>query len=311
MSIQCDIDITRAEGYHVPVLLKETVEGVLTRPNGIYIDATLGGGGHSRALLSLLAPEGHLFGLDRDADAQQHNTITDPRFTFVRTDFRYLAHFMDYYGIDAVDGIIADLGVSSHHLDDEQRGFSFRFDAPIDMRMCQEAPRTAADLLRECSTQELAHILKEYGEVKGNYRIAQALTQAREEQELQTINDLLNAIQPVCPKEDKKNLARIFQALRIVVNDELGALEALLEEGSKLLRPGGRMAIITYHSLEDRRVKNFFRNGNLSGTRQTDLYGVPLSHMEPATAKPILPSSEEQSRNPRSRSAKLRIGIRQ
>ena len=304
------LDAKTAGCYHVPVLLEESVEALVTDPSGIYIDATLGGGGHSRHILEHLSEGGHLFGVDRDADAEANNSIRDPRFTFVRSDFRYIHRFMDYFGVEAVDGILADLGVSSHHLDAEERGFSFRFDAPIDMRMNRSGGRSAADILRDYSLDDLSRVLREYGEVKGAYRIAQAIVDARDDHDIKSVGEFLDAIAKVCPPHDKKNLARIFQALRIEVNDEMGALESLLVEGSGLLKPGGRMVIITYHSLEDRPVKNFFRHGNLSGERLTDVYGMPLSHMEPLTTKPLIPSDMEQEVNPRSRSAKLRVGVR-
>ncbi|MDO4770628.1 16S rRNA (cytosine(1402)-N(4))-methyltransferase RsmH [Porphyromonas sp.] len=296
--------------YHIPVLLHESVDALDIRPDGIYIDTTHGGGGHSREILSRLGEGGRLFGVDRDLDALDNCTIDDERFTFVRSNFRHIAHFMDYYGVDKVDGILADLGVSSHHLDDEERGFSFRFDAPIDMRMNQAGGRTAAMLIKETEVGELARILKTYGEVKGSYKIASLLKEADAAGELSTIADMLEAIRPVCPPHDKKNLARIFQALRIAVNEEIDALRELLEVSVELLRPGGRLSVITYHSLEDRPVKNFIRTGNIDGMRHTDVFGAVISPMEPLGSKPILPSAEEIAANPRSRSAKLRIGVR-
>lgn len=304
-------DIVTAGCYHIPVLLTESVDALDIRPDGVYIDVTHGGGGHSREILRRLGSEGRLFGVDRDLDALANCSIDDPRFTFVRSDFRYIAHFMDYYGVTAVDGILADLGVSSHHLDDESRGFSFRFDAPIDMRMNQGGGRTAAQLINESEVEDLAHILKAYGEIKGAYKMATLLKSASDRGVLSTISDLLEAIRPVCPPHDKKNLARVFQALRIAVNGEMESLAALLRVSTELLRPGGRLSVITYHSLEDRPVKNFIRTGNIEGDRQTDVYGVVLSPMKPVGSKPILPSAEEVAQNPRSRSAKLRVGERQ
>lgn len=303
-------EIIRAEGYHVPVLLRECVEGLVTDPDGIYLDCTFGGGGHSRAILERLSPRGHLFGLDRDPDALAHCSIRDDRFTFVRSNFRHLRHFMAYYGVERVDGILADLGLSSHHLDDESRGFSFRFDAPLDMRMNSGGGRTAAQLIAECTQEELGGILANWGELKGSYRIATLLKRASDEGKLRTIQELLSAVAPVVPERDKKSLAKLFQGLRIAVNDEMGALSDLLVDGTELLRPGGRFAVITYHSLEDRPVKHFFRTGNISGERVTDHYGVPITHISPLHSKPILPSAEEEARNPRSRSAKLRIGVK-
>ena len=304
-------DITTAGCYHIPVLLDASLDALDIRPDGIYIDATFGGGGHSREILKRLDERGHLYGVDRDLDAMAHCDIDDPRFTFVRSDFRFIPHFMDYYGVTAVDGIIADLGVSSHHLDDENRGFSFRFDASIDMRMNQSGSTTAATLIAEKSVDELTRILKDYGEVRGAYRMAERLKSAHDSDKLHSVNDLIEALKPICPPHDKKTLARVFQALRIAVNDEMGALEALLDGGSQLLREGGRMVIITYHSLEDRPVKNFIRTGNIQGERETDIYGVVKSHMKPLSSKPTTPSNDEITLNPRSRSAKLRVGIRQ
>lgn len=302
--------ITTADGYHVPVLLTETLNQLITDPNGTYIDVTFGGGGHSREILKRLGPNGHLFGIDRDLDAQKNCDITDERFTFVRSDFRYIAHFMDYFGVEGVHGILGDLGVSSHHLDDEERGFSFRFDAPVDMRMNQAAPETAADLIYRSSLEDLTRILKDYGEIKGAYRIAKLMKEASAEAPITSIQKLLDAIAPAQPPHDKKGLARIFQALRIAVNDEMGALTSLLQAGEELLLPGGRFVIITYHSLEDRPVKNFFRTGNVSGERITDTYGAPISPIEPLYSKPTIPSDEEIATNPRARSAKLRTAIK-
>lgn len=296
--------------YHIPVLREKSIEQLITDPDGIYIDATFGGGGHSARLLEQLGAGAHLFGVDRDLDAQRNCSITDERFTFVRSDFRYIARFMAYFGIQQVDGILADLGVSSHHLDEAERGFSFRFDAPIDMRMNQAGGDTAADLISKSSPEELARILKEYGEVRGARRLATLLKQASDAGSLHTIQDLLDAIAPANPPHDKKGLARIFQALRIAVNDELGALRSLLYAGERLLKPGGHFAIITYHSLEDRPVKNFFRTGNIEGTRHTDPYGVPVSTFCPLYSKPTIPPESEVQANPRSRSAKLRTGVR-
>lgn len=303
--------IIKAEGYHVPVLLEESLSQLITNPDGIYIDATFGGGGHSREILKRLSPRGHLFGFDRDPDARENCDISDGRFTFVRSNFRYLKHFMHYYGISEVTGILADLGLSSHHLDDETRGFSFRFDAPIDMRMNRMGGQTAQELITRSTVDELADILKNYGEIKGAYRIATLMKEASDRGELRSIQNLLDAISPVSPLHDKKNLARIFQALRIAVNDEMGALQDLLEQGSELLIPGGRFSIITYHSLEDRPVKNYFKTGNIQGVRVTDHFGVPLSRLKPLNNKPITPKPEEEELNPRSRSAKLRTAVMQ
>lgn len=302
--------ITTALGYHVPVLLEESLDQLITDPSGTYIDVTFGGGGHSREILKRLDRKGRLFGVDRDIDAQQNCDITDERFTFVRSDFRYIAHFMDYFGVKGVHGILADLGVSSHHLDDEARGFSFRFDAPVDMRMNQAAPTTAADLIYHSSLEELTRILKDYGEVKGAYKIARLMKEASTNAPIPSIQKLLDAIAPAQPPHDKKGLARVFQALRIAVNDEMGALTSLLDAGKELLRPDGRFAVITYHSLEDRPVKNFFRTGNVDGERITDTYGALIAPFAPLFSKPTIPSDSEIETNPRARSAKLRTAVR-
>lgn len=299
-------------GYHTPVLLSESLDQLITNPDGIYIDATFGGGGHSRGILSRMNEKGHLFGVDRDLDAMAHNPLSDDeRFTFVRSNFRYIPHFMEYFGIEKVDGILADLGVSGHHLDDEERGFSFRFDAPIDMRMNQGGGDTALELIRESSAEEIGKIIREYGEAKGAKRMGLLLKKASDEGRLSTINTLIEAISPVVPPHDKKSLARVFQALRIAVNDEMGALRALLDAGREVIRPGGRFAIITYHSLEDRPVKNFFRTGSVDGTRVEDpILGGLIAPFTPLSSKPTDPSSEEIERNPRSRSAHLRTAVR-
>lgn len=303
-------NIIRAEGYHVPVLLEESLEELITNPDGIYVDATFGGGGHSREILKRLNSKGHLFSFDKDPDALANCDISDDRFTFVRSDFRYLSHFMNYYRVESIDGILADLGLSSHHLDDEERGFSFRFDAPIDMRMNKAGGITARELIAQSSIDELSNILKNYGEIKGAYRIATLIKQASDSSGLNSIQDLLNAIAQASPLHDKKNLSRIFQALRIAVNDEMKSLELLLSQGTDLLRRGGHFSIITYHSLEDRPVKNYFKSGNLEGMRITDSYGVPLSPLKPLSNKPTIPSPLEIDRNPRSRSAKLRTSVK-
>lgn len=299
-------------GYHTPVLLFEAVTQLITDPDGIYIDATFGGGGHSRAILDKLGSKGHLFGIDRDLDAEAHNALGgDDRFTFVRSDFRYIPHFMTYFGIDKVDGILADLGVSGHHLDDEDRGFSFRFDAPIDMRMNQGGGRTALRLIQESTAEEIGSIIRDYGEARGARRMGVLIKEASDAGRLSTINTLIQAITPVIPPHDKKSLARVFQALRIAVNDEMGALRGLLDAGEELIRPGGHFSIITYHSLEDRPVKNFFRTGNVNGTRVEDPhYGGLIAPFTPLSGKPTDPTEEEVSRNPRSRSAHLRTAVR-
>lgn len=306
---------TTAGSYHVPALLEETVDVLITDPDGIYVDATFGGGGHSREILRRLGPEGHLFGLDRDLDAQERCGITDPRFTFVRTDFRYLTNFLSYFGITQVDGLLADLGVSSHDFDEAERGFSFRYeDAPIDMRMNRAAGETAAELIERLERDDLAALLQRYGEVRQSRRAATLIKEASEGGRLTTMKGLVDALAPMVPEYNRKLrnklLSQVFQALRITVNDEMGSLYALLRSLPELLRPGGRAVFITYHSLEDRPVKNFFRTGDLEGERDTDLYGNVLSPLRPLSSKPIVPSPEEIECNPRVRSAKLRAAER-
>ena len=295
--------------YHIPVMLNECLEGLCVRPDGVYVDVTFGGGGHSRAILERLGEEGHLYGFDQDADAER-NVPADPRFTFVRSNFRYLYNFMRYYGqAGRVDGILADLGVSSHHFDDEARGFSFRFEGALDMRMNQQAPRTAADLLNNDSEETLANTLYHYGEQKQARRLASALVKARAQKPFATIDDLLGAVKPFAARgeKEKKFLAQIFQALRIAVNDELGALREMLLQTTRVLRPGGRLVIMTYQSLEDRLVKNFLRSGNFEGERESDLFGNVRTPFRLINNKVIVPTDEEIAANPRSRSAKLRI----
>ena len=294
--------------YHIPVLLQPTVDGLSIRPDGTYVDVTFGGGGHSREILRRLGPDGRLYSFDQDADAEQNVPEGDERFTFVRSNFRYLANWMRYYGVDAVDGILADLGVSSHHFDAEERGFSFRFDAPLDMRMNGRAGLTAADLVNQYGEEELAHILYLYGELKNSRRIAAALVKARNAAPLLTTGDLLEAVRPLMPRaREQKDLARVFQALRIEVNHEMDALQEMLQAALKVLRPGGRLAVLTYHSLEDRMVKNFIRSGRMDGKVEQDFFGRKLTPWRAVNNKVILPSQEEQEVNPRSRSAKLRI----
>ena len=294
--------------YHIPVLLQPTVDGLAIQPAGTYVDVTFGGGGHSREILRRLGPDGRLYSFDQDADAEQNVPEGDERFTFVRSNFRYLANWMRYYGVDAVDGILADLGVSSHHFDAEERGFSFRFDAPLDMRMNGRAGQTAADLVNQYGEEELAHIFYLYGELKNSRRIAAALVKARSAAPLLTTGDLLEAVRPLMPRErEKKDLARVFQALRIEVNHEMDALQEMLQAALRVLRPGGRLSVLTYHSLEDRMVKNFIRSGRMDGKVEQDFYGRKLTPWRAVNNKVILPSQEEQEENPRSRSAKLRI----
>ena len=294
--------------YHIPVLLQPTVDGLAVQPAGTYVDVTFGGGGHSREILRRLGPDGRLYSFDQDADAEQNVPEGDERFTFVRSNFRYLANWMRYYGVEAVDGVLADLGVSSHHFDAEERGFSFRFDAPLDMRMNGRAGQTAADLVNQYGEEELAHIFYLYGELKNSRRIAAALVKARSAAPLLTTGDLLEAVRPLMPRErEKKDLARVFQALRFEVNHEMDALQEMLQAALRVLRPGGRLSVLTYHSLEDRMVKNFIRSGRMDGKVEQDFYGRKLTPWRAVNNKVILPSQEEQEENPRSRSAKLRI----
>lgn len=294
--------------YHIPVLLRETVDGLNIQPGGIYVDVTFGGGGHSREILRRLDTKAHLYSFDQDADAEQNIPQGDERFTFVRSNFRYLKNWMRYYGVEHIDGLLADLGVSSHHFDDEERGFSFRFDAPLDMRMNERAGTTAADIVNRYSEEQLADVFYLYGEMKNSRRLASAIVKARAAHALQTIDDLLQVIKPLMPRErEKKNLARVFQALRIEVNHEMDALREMLEAALSMLRPGGRLSVLTYHSLEDRMVKNFIRAGRIDGKVQQDFYGRRLTPWRAINNKVILPSQQEQEENPRSRSAKLRI----
>lgn len=289
------------EVYHIPAMLKETINGLNIKPDGVYVDVTFGGGGHSRAILE--AGSGHLYSFDQDKDALQ-NAIDDERWTFVHSNFRYLRNWMDYYGVEKIDGLLADLGVSFHHFDCPERGFSFRFSAPLDMRMNQTAKRTAADIVNGYSEEELAKILYLYGELKNGRGIAKNICKARAQKAIERTEDLVAASR--IPVEMSKELARLFQALRIEVNDELGALREMLVAARDLLKPGGRIAILTYHSLEDRLVKNFLRSGNLEGTIEKDFYGNNLSPFI-LIEKGREASAEEVERNPRARSAKLRV----
>lgn len=303
--------------YHIPVLLKESVDGLNIKPDGIYVDVTFGGGGHSKEILSRLGKNGHLYSFDQDADAELNlkgqgaigkEIADDPRFTFVRSNFRYLKNWMRYYEVDHVDGLLADLGVSSHHFDDETRGFSFRFDAPLDMRMNKRAGQTAADLLNHAEETKLADIFYLYGEIKNARRLAAAIAKKRTVMGIQTTQDLLDAIGPMLSKErEKKEMAKVFQALRIEVNHEMDALKEMLKGATEVLCEGGRLSIITYHSLEDRIVKNVMKAGNAEGKVEQDFFGRIQSPFQLVNGKVITPSEEEQQRNPRSRSAKLRI----
>lgn len=298
---------TIIDTYHVPVLLEESVGGLDIKHDGTYVDVTFGGGGHSRRILQELDGGGHLYSFDQDADAEK-NVSPQDNFTFVRSNFRYLKNWMRYYGVEGLDGLLADLGVSSHHFDDETRGFSFRFDAPLDMRMNKRGGENAADLVNERSEEELADMFYLYGELKNSRRIAKAIAKAREQKPILTTQDLMDATLPLFPKErGKKDMARMFQALRIVVNHEMTALKEMLASATELLKPGGRLSVITYHSLEDRIVKNFMKTGNAEGKTTQDFYGRVETPFRLVNNKVIVPSDEEQQVNPRSRSAKLRI----
>lgn len=293
--------------YHVPVLLKESVDGLAIRPDGIYVDVTFGGGGHSREILRRLGPNGRLFGFDQDEDAQR-NIPDDPRFTFVRSNFRFLRNFLKYYGVEQVDGILADLGVSSHHFDDKGRGFSFRFDGALDMRMNRKAQMSAADVVNNYEEEKLAQIFYTYGELKNGRRIAAAIAKARAEKPIKTISDFMEVVKPLFPQErEKKETAKLFQALRMEVNHETDALCEMLAESVKVLKPGGRLSVITYHSIEDRLTKNLIKTGNTDGKLEKDFFGRVEKPLEAVNNKIIVPDDEEIERNPRSRSAKLRI----
>lgn len=297
-----------APAYHVPVLLGPTVDGLDLRPGGVYVDATFGGGGHSREILSRLGPEGRLYGFDQDADAAHNAPQGDARFTFVRTNFRYLRNWMRYYGEEQIDGLLADLGVSSHHFDDERRGFSFRFDGPLDMRMNTRSALSAADVVNTYTAGQLEQIFRLYGELRCARRLAASVVSARAARPLATVAQFMEVAAPLLERSrEKKDMAKVFQALRIEVNHELDALTELLQAATSVLRPGGRLVVLTYHSLEDRLVKNFIRAGNVSGRVDTDFYGNRLAPLRPVNSKVIVPDAAEQERNPRSRSAKLRI----
>lgn len=294
--------------YHIPVLLKESVDGLDINPDGVYVDVTFGGGGHSREILSRLGDNGHLFSFDQDADTE-NNIVDDPRFTFVHSNFRWLSNWMRYYDIEHIDGLLADLGVSSHHFDDAERGFSFRYDAPLDMRMNREGGKTAADIVNDDTEEHLADIFYLYGELRRSRQIAAAIVKARQRKPILTTQDFLQVVDPLFRREkEKKDMARLFQALRIEVNHEMQALSEMLTSATRLLAKGGRLSVITYHSLEDRMVKNIMKSGNVNGKVEEDLvYGRKASPYNLVNNKVIVPSDEEVERNPRSRSAKLRI----
>ncbi len=296
--------------YHVPVLLESSVGLLDIRPDGTYVDLTFGGGGHSRRILELLGPDGRLYGFDQDSDTRA-NCPDDPRFRYVESNFRFLRGALRLRGVTQVDGILADLGVSSHHFDAVERGFSFRGDAPLDMRMNRRGARTAADIVNGASAEELTRILRDWGELDTSWKVANCLVRAREKAPIRTTAELVDSIKPCTPKKDEpKFLTKLFQALRIEVNGEMEALKMALEQSLKVLRPGGRLVVISYHSLEDRLVKNFLRSGNFAGEVAKDFYGRAEVPFDLVTRKAVVPDAAELVRNPRSRSAKLRAGTK-
>ena len=293
--------------YHIPALLTESINGLNIKPDGVYADVTFGGGGHSRAIMEHLGENGRLLGFDQDLDAWA-NRLDDKRFTFVHGNFSFLKNFVRFYGYEKIDGIIADLGVSFHHFDDERRGFSFRFDSELDMRMNRASKLDARAVINSYSEEQLATLLYLYGELKQSRRMASAIAKARSMSAIETTGQLVEVVTPHLRKAQlKKELAQVFQALRIEVNHEIDALKRLLEQSAQVLRPGGRLVVITYHSLEDRLVKNFMRTGNVEGKLEKDFYGRALTPWQPVNTKVIVASEQEQEANPRSRSAKLRI----
>ena len=307
--------IKTAETYHIPVLLNKSIDGLNIQPGGIYVDVTMGGGGHSHEILKRLDANAHLYSFDQDADAeanlkQNHgdDLLNDERFTFVRSNFRYLKNWMRYHGVEQIDGLLADLGVSSHHFDDESRGFSFRFESPLDMRMNKRSSKTAADIVNNYTEEALADIFYLYGELKNSRKIASLLVKARQEKKIETTGDFIAVVEPLFKRErEKKDLAKLFQALRIEVNGEMSALKELLTSVVDILKPGGRLSVITYHSLEDRIVKNIMKAGNIEGKIEQDFFGRINTPFKLINNKVIVPTDEEQEQNPRSRSAKLRI----
>lgn len=307
--------VKTAETYHIPVLLNESIDGLNIQPGGIYVDVTMGGGGHSHEILKRLDANAHLYSFDQDADAeanlkQNHgdDLLNDERFTFVRSNFRYLKNWMRYHGVEQIDGLLADLGVSSHHFDDESRGFSFRFESPLDMRMNKRSSKTAADIVNNYAEEALADIFYLYGELKNSRKIASLLVKARQEKKIETTGDFIAVVEPLFKRErEKKDLAKLFQALRIEVNGEMSALKELLTSVVDILKPGGRLSVITYHSLEDRIVKNIMKAGNIEGKIEQDFFGRINTPFKLINNKVIVPPDEEQEQNPRSRSAKLRI----
>lgn len=302
--------IKTAETYHVPVLLQESIDGLDIKPDGVYIDVTFGGGGHSKEILRRLGKKGHLYSFDQDADAEK-NIVDDDRFTFVRSNFRYIKNWMRYFGVKKIDGLLADLGVSSHHFDDETRGFSFRYDAPLDMRMNKRAGKTAAEIINNYDEEQLSGIFYFYGELKNARKVASEIVKARSQKPIESTGDLLQATENLFQRErEKKETAKLFQALRIEVNHEMDALNEMLCGAQALLCEGGRLAVITYHSLEDRIVKNVIKSGNAEGKINQDFFGSVEAPFKAVGNKVIVPDADELQRNPRSRSAKLRIAER-
>ena len=298
------------ETYHIPVMLEECIEALDINPNGIYVDLTMGGGGHTREILTHLGAKGHLYSLDQDPDAES-NAPQDERHTFVASNFRFVRGALRHRGVEQVDGILADLGVSSHHFDAKHRGFSFRGDAPLDMRMNTREGRTAADIVNTYTNDALAKIFSEYGELDTTWKIANCIERARAEKPITTTAELVEAVKPCTPpKDEAKFLTKLFQALRIELNGEMEALKMALEQSLKLLKPGGRLVVMSYHSLEDRIVKNFMRSGNTEGVIEKDFFGRASTPFKVITRKAIVPSNEEIETNPRSRSAKLRVAER-
>ncbi len=293
--------------YHDPVLKDESIEALLIQPRGIYVDATFGGGGHTRAILEKLDSDSQIFGFDQDEDVLP-NLPDDERFTFVHHNFKYLKRFLKLHGVTEVDGILGDLGVSSHQLDKAERGFSYRFEAELDMRMNQQDELSAKDILNTYSASDLQRVLSEYGEVRNSKTLAEAIVRERQLKAIQSTGDFLRMAEPYIRGQRNRYLSQVFQALRIEVNDEMGVLKTFLEESLEVLKPGGRLVIITYHSIEDRFVKKFLKAGNFEGEQQKDFYGNIFRPFKIITKKPILPSKEEIKRNPRARSASLRVG---
>lgn len=304
--IQDDVPVL----YHVPALLTETIEGLNIQPDGVYVDVTFGGGGHSRAILEKLGENGRLFGFDQDIDAVK-NIPDDVRFTFVRSNFRYLKNFLKYHGITQINGLLADLGVSSHHFDEAERGFSFRFDGPLDMRMNTASPVTAAHILATYTEEQLADVFYLYGELHNARKIARTVVMHRAKEPIERIFQFIELLKPFFSREkEKKDMARVFQALRIEVNSEMKVLSEMLEQCVELLSPEGRIAVLTYHSLEDRLVKNYFRSGNFEGKIEKDFFGNIIAPLKTINNKVIVATDEEVQRNPRARSAKLRVAMK-